>query len=93
MIRWVAVAALVVAVALGGVILRLQLKQARADLAAAEARIATFEEVARIHLRNVQRLEAAAAEAGALDRELQEGSGADAPLSDYLGRGVGRVWP
>lgn len=93
MIRWGIAAALVVALALGVVVLRLELKAARAELAAAEERVAAFEEAARIHQKNVQRLEAAAAEAGALDRELQEGEGADAALSDYLVRGAGRVWP
>lgn len=32
-------------------------------------------------------------EAAALDQELQQGAGADAPLSDYLRAGAGRVWP
>lgn len=41
----------------------------------------------------VAKLEAAQLEAARLDRELQEGVGADAPLSDYLRRGAGRVWP
>lgn len=68
-------------------------RELSADLAAAEARTAAFEEAARIHGRHVAQLEAASAEAAALDRELQEGEGADAPLSDYLRGGAGRVWP
>lgn len=68
-------------------------RELAADLDAAEARTAAFEEAARIHSVNIQRLEMVAATAAALDRELQEGEGADAPLSDYLGRGAGRVWP
>ena len=93
MIRWGVAAAVVVALVLGIVALRLELKDTRAELAAAEARAAAFEEAARIHRRHVAQLEAAKAEAGALDRELQEGEGADAALSDYLMRGAGRVWP
>lgn len=66
-----------------------QLRMVRADLAAAEARLAGYAEAERWRLKEQQR---AAGEA-ALDRELQEGAGADAPLSDYLRGGAGRLWP
>lgn len=82
-----------VAVTVGFAFTLQTLQNTRAELAAAEARAAGFEEAARIHRRHVAQLEAAAAEAGTLDRELQEGEGADAGLSDYLVRGAGRVWP
>lgn len=91
-IALVAVVALVAAAALV-LILRGQLEAARADLDEARARVAAFEEAARIHARHVASLQAARDEAAALDRELAEGEGADAPLSDYLRRGAGRVWP
>jgi hypothetical protein len=89
-IRWVVAGAVA---ALGILWLALELRDTRAELAAAEARAEAYDEAARIHRRHVAQLEAARAEAGALDRELQEGEGADALLSDYLGRGAGRVWP
>lgn len=93
MTRWGILAAVFGVLVLTAGALALELKDTRAELAAAEARAAAFEEAARIHRRHVAQLEAAKAEAGALDRELQEGEGADAPLSDYLVRGAGRVWP
>lgn len=93
MIRLAVAAAVLCALVLGIVALCLELKETRAELAAAEARAAAFEEAARIHRRHVAQLEASKAEAGALDRELQEGEGANAALSDYLRRGAGRVWP
>lgn len=86
-------ALVLVAVTVGFAFTLHTLQNTRAELAAAEARAAAFEEAARIHRRHVVQLEAAKAEAGALDRELQEGEGADAALSDYLVRGAGRVWP
>lgn len=69
------------------------LQEARADLKAAQARVVAFEKAAQIHAGHVARLQAAADDAAALDRELAEGEGADAPLSDYLRRGAGRLWP
>jgi hypothetical protein len=91
--RWGVLAAVFGVLVLVVGVLALELKDTRAELVAAEARAAAFEEAARIHRRHVVQLEAAKAEAGALDRELQEGEGADAALSDYLVRGAGRVWP
>jgi len=86
------IAALLVLVALLAVqTWRLSEAQAARDLA--QARAQSFEEAARVHARHVARLAEAQAEAAALDRELQEGVGADAPLSDYLRGGAGRVWP
>jgi hypothetical protein len=93
MIRFGVLASLAVAVALGVFILAHELRQTRADLAAAEARLQGFEEAARVHARHVAALEAERAEAVALDLELQRGEGANAPLSDYLGGWAGRVWP
>jgi hypothetical protein len=61
----------------------------RADLATARARVAGYEAAAQ--WRRAQ--EAAAVEAAALDLELSKGVGADAPVSDYLRGGAGRVWP
>lgn len=75
-----------VLVAAGAIV---QLRATRADLAAAEARLAGHAEAERFRLKEQQR---AAGEA-ALDRDLQEGAGADVALSDYLRGAAGRVWP
>lgn len=64
----------------------------RGQVKAAEARAAAYAEAAQKTARVVAQLEAAADDAAALDRSLQEGKGADAPLSDYLRAGAGRVW-
>lgn len=78
------VAALIVALVIE--LLLLQNAQRRLDVARAE--IIGLTEWAR-----VQTLEMVAARsAAALDMELQQGVGADAPLSDYALRGAGRVW-
>lgn len=66
-----------------------QLAAVRADLADASAALAGEREAARFRLR----LGAAAQDAVTLDYQLQQGSGADAPLSDYLRGAAGRVWP
>lgn len=91
MIRAAGVAIIALALALAVQTWRLSSAQEARDRA--ELRAQGFEEAARIHARHVQRAEAERIEAAALDRELQEGVGADAPLSDYLRRGAGRVWP
>lgn len=68
---------------------RAELTAARAELARVEAKAAGLQEAARFHEVEARRREQAAA----LDMELQQGAGADAPLSDYLRHGAGRVWP
>lgn len=65
------------------------LANARADLLAAQGQIAGLQELDKF--RRVQL--AADAAAAALDTELSMGVGGDAPLSDYMRRSVGRVWP
>lgn len=75
-----------VLVAAGAVV---QLRAVRADLAAAEGKLAGQEEAARWRAKEQQR----AATSAAVDRQLQEGAGADVALSDYLRGGAGRVWP
>lgn len=62
---------------------------ARAELVEARAHWAGYAEAERWRARELARV---AAETK-LDRELQEGVGSDAPLSDYLRHGAGRVWP
>lgn len=89
MIRLGIAAAAFCALVLGLVILRQQLRDARAELAAAEAQITGFQEAARWRRAETQRV----AEAAALDETLAMGVGADAPLSDYLRDAAGRVWP
>lgn len=88
---WVIVAA-VLAFGVFGVVLVMQAGQlaaAREELEAAEARIAGYAEADRW-----RRVEAVrAAESAALDETLRTEAGADAPLSDYLRNGAGRVWP
>lgn len=63
-------------------------QSARADAAAARAEAEGLREWARVQAREL----VAARAAAALDTELQQGDGADAPLSDYALRGAGRVW-
>jgi hypothetical protein len=84
-------AALVVIVALLVACSALWLKLSVADraLARVQAELAGEKEAARFRFR----LGEAAAGAAALDGELQRGVGANAPLSDYLRAGAGRVWP
>lgn len=87
--------ALVLAVAVLGAALVAQswrLSRAADDLAAAREKVAAYQEAARIMSAHVARQDAARAAGAAVDRELQEGVGADAPLSDYLRFGAGRVW-
>jgi hypothetical protein len=60
-----------------------------ADLRAAEAQVAGYEEAARWYREDAVRVKAAAA----LDETLRTGEGANEPLSDYLRNGAGRVWP
>lgn len=66
-----------------------QLDTLRADLASAQAAVEGYKELDKFRLKQ----QAAAIEAAALDQELSQGVGADAPLSDYLRRAAGRVWP
>ncbi len=75
-----------VLVAAGAIV---QLRAVRAELAAAEARLAGQAEAERFRLKEQQR----AASSAAVDRQLQEGAGADVALSDYLRGAAGRVWP
>lgn len=84
-------AALVVIVALLVVCSALWLKLSIAErvLVNTQAALAGEREAARFRFR----LGEAQASAVALDTELQQGVGADAPLSDYLRHGAGRVWP
>jgi hypothetical protein len=65
------------------------LRSVEGQLAAARAELAGHKEAARWRAAD----EARRATVAAVDKELQEGTGADAPLSDYLRRGAGRVWP
>lgn len=84
-------AGLVVIVALLVVCSALWLKLSIAErgLVKTQAELAGEREAARFRFR----LGEAQASAVALDTELQQGVGADAPLSDYLRHGAGRVWP
>lgn len=66
-----------------------RLEAATAAKARAEAALRGHEEAARFRAREAIRQ----AEAAAVDRELQEGVGADVALSEYLRAGAGRVWP
>ena len=66
-----------------------QVQGLRADLAQARAQVEGY----RVSEQFRRRAAEAAADAQTLDLELQQGSGADAPLSDYLRHGAGRVWP
>ncbi len=61
----------------------------RANLTSARAQIEGYKELDKFRLKQ----QAAALEAAALDQELSEGVGGDAPLSDYMRRAAGRVWP
>lgn len=61
----------------------------QADLTTARAQIEGYKELDKFRLKQ----QAAAIEAAALDQELSEGVGGDAPLSDYMRRAAGRVWP
>lgn len=66
-----------------------QLAAAREELEAAEARITGYQEASRWWQAETKRV----ADAAALDESLAREAGADAPLSDYLRNGAGRVWP
>lgn len=66
-----------------------RLAAAREELEAAEARITGYQEASRWWQLETKRV----AEAAALDESLAREAGADAPLSDYLRNGSGRVWP
>lgn len=66
-----------------------RLAAAREELEAANARITGYQEASRWWQAETKRV----AEAAALDESLAREVGADAPLSDYLRNGAGRVWP
>lgn len=91
MIRYAVAAVIVLAVALGFQTWRLN--GAQADRDAALMIVAAHERAAEALRVEVVRMERERVEAATLDRELQEGVGADAPLSDYLRHSAGRVWP
>lgn len=84
-------AGLVVIIALVVICSALWLKLSIAErvLVKVQVELAGEKEAARFRFR----LGEAQASAVALDTELQQGVGADAPLSDYLRHGAGRVWP
>ncbi|WP_265500396.1 hypothetical protein [Paracoccus beibuensis] len=63
------------------------------QLDAADAQLVEYARVAEIQRQSIKRLQAIAEDSAALDREFQEGEGADAPLSDTLRSGAGRLWP
>lgn len=88
-------AALALALALGGWGWW-QHQRARAATARAEtveALVAGYAEAARMRARQDAELARQRDDAAALDRDLATGEGADAPLSDYLGRADERLWP
>lgn len=66
-----------------------RLAAAREALELAEARLTGYAEADRWRRADAKRV----AEAAALDETLRTEAGADAPLSDYLRAGAGRVWP
>ncbi len=66
-----------------------QVQGLKRDLEQAEAQLEGY----RVADQFRRKLAEGAAGAAALDQELQQGDGADAPLSDYLRHGAGRVWP
>ena len=66
-----------------------RLSTARADLAQAKAALSGYQEAERWRMAEDRRRAAQSA----LDLDLQQGAGSDAPLSDYLRGGAGRVWP
>lgn len=66
-----------------------RLAAAREELEAANARITGYQEASRWWQAETKRV----ADAAALDETLAREVGADAPLSDYLRNGAGRVWP
>lgn len=79
-----------IALALAGLAFALiELRAARAELAEVERQLAGERAATVFRMGESARQ----VEAAALDRELQQGAGADAPLSDYLRIGAGRVWP
>ncbi|MFO1202999.1 MAG: hypothetical protein U1E58_10235 [Tabrizicola sp.] len=89
MIRLGIALAVLCGLVLGIVVLRAELRDTRAALAAAEAKVVGYAEADRWRRADAKRV----AEAAALDETLRTGVGADAPLSDYLRTGAGRVWP
>lgn len=89
MIRLGIAAAVLVALMIGILILRADLRDARAALAAAESRVAGYAEADHWRRTDAKRV----AEAAALDETLRTEAGADAPLSDFLRAGADRVWP
>lgn len=66
---------------------------ATARAKAAEALVAGYAEAARMRAAQDADLARQRDDAAALDRDLAIGEGADAVLSDYLGRAAERLWP
>lgn len=79
--------------ALGGWWEHQRARAATARAEAAEALVAGYTEAARMRAAQDAVLAAQRAEAAALDHDLSRMEGADAPLSDYLGRAADRLWP
>ena len=80
---------IVLAVIVPGWVMWQQWRAAAADLAEAQAQLAGHRAAEVFRYGEVARQ----VEAAALDKDLQQGVGADAALSDYLRDGAGRVWP
>ncbi|MFE3836951.1 hypothetical protein [Pseudogemmobacter sonorensis] len=91
MTRAVAILALIATAVAAVQTWRVERTQARAE--AAEAMVSAYEEAARMRRDQDARQAALRAEAQAMDHELAQGEGADAPLSDYLSGAAGRLWP
>lgn len=94
--RWsalLAAAALLATITGWGVWQRSRAVSAEVRAEAAEALVAGYAEAARMRAVQDTRLAQLRNDAAALDRDLQEREGADAPLSDYLGTAAGRLWP
>lgn len=94
--RWsalLAAVALVAAVAGWGAWQRSRAVSAEVRAEAAEALVAGYAEAARMRAVQDTRLAQLRDDAAALDRDLQEREGADAPLSDYMRDAADRLWP
>ncbi len=85
MIRLALIGAVVAALAVAVI----ELRASRAELAEVKRQLAGERATTVFRMGEAARQ----IEAAALDMELQQGAGADAPLSDYLLGGAGRVWP
>ncbi|MBZ4023744.1 hypothetical protein CKO11_14920 [Rhodobacter sp. TJ_12] len=72
--------------------LRADLVATRADLAAARAEVSAYAEAVEIRRRSDETQARLREEAAALDHQLEQMEGGDAPLSDYLRTAAGRLW-